>query len=122
MKSAAGPTGSEEARPAAHRTGRLGASDLLERVLSHPNLLAALKRVRQNKGSPGIDGMSVEELLDYLREHWLELREQLLAGHYQPRAVRRHLIPKSGGGVRELGIPSVFDRFISKRCYRSCNR
>ncbi len=114
MKSATGPSGSEEAWPAAHDTGCLGASDLLERVLSRPNLQAALKRVRQNKGSPGIDGMSVEELPGHLREHWLELREQLLAGRYQPRAVRRHLIPKSDGGVRELGIPTVLDRFIQQ--------
>jgi len=114
MKCAAGPTGSGEARAATRDTGCLGASDLLERVLSRPNLQAALKRVRQNKGSPGIDGMSVEELPDYLREHWIELREQLLAGHYQPRAVRRHPIRKSGGGVRELGIPTVLDRFIQQ--------
>lgn len=114
VKSVVGPSGSEEARPAAHDTGCLGASDLLERVLSRPNLQAALKRVRQNKGSPGIDGMSVEELPEYLREHWVELREQLLAGSYQPRAVRRHAIPKSGGGVRELGIPTVLDRFIQQ--------
>ena len=114
MKSATERTGSEEARPAMHDTGCLGASDLLERVLSRPNLQAALKRVRQNKGSPGIDGMSVEELPDYLREHWLELREQLLAGSYPPRAVRRCAIPKSGGGVRELGIPTVLDRFIQQ--------
>jgi group II intron reverse transcriptase/maturase len=114
MKSATGAIGSEEARPAGHDTGCLGASDLLERVLSRPNLQAALKRVRQNKGSPGIDGMSVEQLPDFLREHWVELREQLLAGSYQPRAVRRHLIPKSGGGVRELGIPTVLDRFIQQ--------
>jgi group II intron reverse transcriptase/maturase len=87
---------------------------LLERVFSRPNLQAALKRVRQNKGSPGIDGMSVEELPDYLREHWIELREQLLAGRYWPRAVRWHAIPKSGGGVRELGIPTVLDRFIQQ--------
>lgn len=114
MKSATGPSRSEEARAAAHDTGCLGASDLLERVLSRPNLQAALKRVRQNKGSPGIDGMSVEELPEYLREHWVELREQLLAGRYRPRAVRRHAIPKSGGGVRELGIPTVLDRFIQQ--------
>jgi RNA-directed DNA polymerase len=114
MKCAAGASGSEEAWPTRHDTGCLGASDLLERVLSRPNLQAALKRVRQNKGSPGIDGMSVEELPDYLREHWVKLREQLLAGNYQPRAVRRHLIPKSGGGVRELGIPTALDRFIQQ--------
>lgn len=114
MKCAADASGSEEARPATCDTGCLGASDLLERVLSRPNLQAALKRVRQNKGSPGIDGMSVEQLPDYLRGDWVKLREQLLAGRYQPRAVRRHLIPKSGGGVRELGIPTVLDRFIQQ--------
>jgi group II intron reverse transcriptase/maturase len=114
MKCAADAGGSEEARSARHDTGCLGASDLLERVLLRPNLQAALKRVRQNKGSPGIDGMSVEELPDYLRVRWVELRGQLLAGSYQPRAVRRHAIPKSGGGVRELGIPTVLDRFIQQ--------
>lgn len=114
MKSVAGPSGSEEARSAAHNTGCLGASDLLERVLSRPNLQAALKRVRQNKGSPGIDGMSVEELPQHLREHWIELRERLLTGSYRPHAVRRHVIPKSGGGVRELGIPTALDRFIQQ--------
>jgi group II intron reverse transcriptase/maturase len=86
----------------------------MERVLSRPNLQAALKRVRQNKGSPGIDGMTVEALPDYLREHWPALREQLLAGRYQPQAVQRRAIPKSGGGMRELGIPTVLDRFIQQ--------
>jgi RNA-directed DNA polymerase len=114
MKSARRTAGSEETRAATHDTERLGASDLLERVLSRPNLQAALKRVRQNKGSPGADGITVDELPDYLREHWLALREQLLAGRYQPQAVKRQLIPKSGGGMRELGIPSVLDRFIQQ--------
>ncbi len=80
MKSARLTAGSEEARSATHDTGYLGASDLMEQVLSRPNLQAALKRVRQNQGSPGIDGMTVDELPDYLREHWPALREQLLAG------------------------------------------
>lgn len=114
MKSVAGPTGSGEAPTATYDTGHLGASDLLERVLTRPNLQAALKRVRQNKGSPGTDGMTVEELPEYLREHWTHLREQLLGGSYQPKAVRRQTIPKSGGGVRELGIPTVLDRFIQQ--------
>ncbi len=86
----------------------------MERVLSRPNLQAALKRVKQNKGGPGIDGMTVEELPDYLRDEWPVLREQLLAGHYQPQAVQRRAIPKSGGGMRELGIPTVLDRFIQQ--------
>jgi RNA-directed DNA polymerase len=70
--------------------------------------------VRKNKGSPGIDGMTVEELSDHLRARWPELREQLLSGAYQPTPVKRQLIPKSGGGMRELGIPTVLDRFIQQ--------
>jgi RNA-directed DNA polymerase len=92
-----------------------GSHDLLmERVVARGNAEAALKRVRRNKGSPGIDGMTVEELEPYLRERWQTIREQLLAGSYQPSAVRRKQIPKSGGGVRELGIPTVLDRFVQQ--------
>ena len=86
----------------------------MEKVCERRNLLAALKRVRQNAGSPGIDGMTVEELSGYLRVHWPRLREELLAGRYQPQPVRRVAIPKSGGGERELGIPTVLDRFIQQ--------
>jgi group II intron reverse transcriptase/maturase len=86
----------------------------MARVVSRPNLQAALKRVRKNKGSPGIDGMTVEELPDYLRTHWPALRDQLLAGAYQPSLVKEQLIPKSGGGMRKLGIPTVLDRFIQQ--------
>ncbi len=82
--------------------------------MARENALEALKRVRRNKGSPGIDGMTVEELEPYLREHWQRIREQLLAGSYRPSAVRRKQIPKSGGGVRELGIPTVLDRFVQQ--------
>jgi retron-type reverse transcriptase len=105
---------SEEASTAASGTERSGASDVMERVVSRPNLQAALKRVRKNKGSPGIDGMTVDELPDFLRENWARLREQLLTGSYQPQPVRRQLIPKGGGGMRELGIPTVLDRFIQQ--------
>jgi group II intron reverse transcriptase/maturase len=91
----------------------------MERVLSRDNLRAALQRVRRNKGSPGIDGMTVEELPAYLRENWPKLRERLLAGDYQPQMVRRHAIPKSDGGVRELGIPTVLDRFIQQALLQS---
>ena len=91
---------------------RLGASDLMEKVCERQNLQAALKRVRQNAGSPGIDGMTVEELPDHLRVHWPRLREDLLAGRHQPQPVRRVAIPKPGGGERKLGIPTVLDRFI----------
>ena len=103
--------GSGEAGTVAHGDERSGSEHLLmEEVVGRANLVGALKRVRQNKGSPGIDGMSVEELPEYLRRHWGEIRQRLLAGTYQPKPVRRQEIPKSGGGVRELGIPTVLDR------------
>src|SRR4030067_2765822 len=81
---------SGEAPTAASDTERSGASDRMERVLSRPNLLAALKRVRKNKGSPGIDGMTVEELPDHLREHWSRLREDLPDGRHRPPPGARH--------------------------------
>jgi group II intron reverse transcriptase/maturase len=83
-------------------------------VVERSNARAALKRVRRNKGGPGIDGMTVEELPKYLAEHWEALRAQLLAGTYQPKPVKRQPIPKRGGGVRELGIPCALDRFIQQ--------
>jgi group II intron reverse transcriptase/maturase len=86
----------------------------MELVCERQNLQAALKRVRKNKGSPGIDGMTVDELPDYLRAHWSALREQMLSGAYRPSMVKEQLIPKSGGGVRKLGIPTVLDRFIQQ--------
>jgi group II intron reverse transcriptase/maturase len=86
----------------------------MERAVSRPNLQAALKRVRRNRGSPGVDGMMVDELPAYLRMHWPGLRAQLLAGTYRPQPVRRVRIAKRGGGVRELGIPTVVDRFIQQ--------
>jgi retron-type reverse transcriptase len=105
---------SAEAPTATHGNERSGASDLMERVCERANLQAALKRVRKNKGSAGIDGMTVDELAEHLKTHWPALRERLLAGTYQPSPVRRHAIPKSGGGLRELGIPTVVDRFIQQ--------
>jgi len=86
----------------------------MDEVVERSNARAALKRVRQNKGSPGSDGMTVEELPKHLAEHWEDLRAQLLAGTYQPRPVKRQPIPKRGGGVRELGIPCALDRFIQQ--------
>jgi group II intron reverse transcriptase/maturase len=105
---------SGEARPAAPGSERPQADDLMVRVVERTNLARALKRVRQNRGSPGIDGMTVDELPAYLRTHWPGIREALLAGTYQPAAVRRHQIPKVGGGMRALGIPTVLDRFIQQ--------
>jgi RNA-directed DNA polymerase len=87
---------------------------LMEEVCQRDNLVKALKRVKANKGSPGIDGMRVEELADYLKEHWPRIREQLLQGRYQPQPVKRVQIPKPGGGERPLGIPTVLDRFIQQ--------
>lgn len=86
----------------------------MEQAVARENAVQAFKRVRRNKGSPGIDGMRVEELEPYLREHWAELRERLLMGAYQPSAVKQQLIPKSGGGTRQLGIPTVLDRFVQQ--------
>jgi RNA-directed DNA polymerase len=103
-----------EAPTAMHEHERSGTRELMERVCERSNLLLALKRVRKNKGSPGIDGMTVDELSMHLKTHWLVLREQLFAGTYQPSMVKRQSIPKSGGGVRELGIPTVVDRFIQQ--------
>jgi RNA-directed DNA polymerase len=105
---------SAETTPATDGNEGLGASGLMEAVVEHRNLQSALKRVKQNKGSPGIDGMKVEELPDYLSRHGHELREQLLAGKYRPRPVKRQTIPKSDGGMRELGIPTVLDRLIQQ--------
>ncbi len=87
---------------------------LMEEVVRRENLMAALKRVRANKGSPGVDGMTVEELGDYLREQWPRIREELLSGDYQPQPVKEMMIPKPEGGTRQLGIPTVLDRFIQQ--------
>lgn len=105
---------SEEEPPAVCGDERSGASGLMGKVVSRRNLQAALKRVRKNKGSPGIDGMTVEELSGHLRENWPKLREQLIGGSYRPAMVKEQLIPKSGGGMRKLGIPTVLDRFIQQ--------
>ena len=82
--------------------------------MDRENLARALRRVRRNQGSPGVDGRTVEELPAYLKHHWSTLREQLLTGSYQPSAVKRVEIPKPDGGMRLLGIPTVLDRFIQQ--------
>jgi group II intron reverse transcriptase/maturase len=105
---------SDEAIPAVQGDERSGIGDLMGWVVERDNLFRALKRVQKNKGSPGIDGMRVEELPGYLRENWERIRAELLEGSYRPSAVRRHEIPKSGGGIRQLGIPTVLDRFIQQ--------
>jgi RNA-directed DNA polymerase len=88
---------------------------LMEEVCERENCKQALARVKANKGSPGVDGMTVHELPEFLKQHWPAIREQLLSGTYKPQPVRRVEIPKpDGGGVRKLGIPSVLDRFIQQ--------
>jgi group II intron reverse transcriptase/maturase len=87
---------------------------LLELVLERENLQRAFKQVKRNKGAPGIDGMTVEDLEDYLNRHWPTLRQSLIQGSYQPKPVRRVEIPKADGSTRALGIPTVVDRFIQQ--------
>lgn len=87
---------------------------LLERGLSRENMQRAWKRVKANKGAPGIDGMSIEEFPEFARLNWDTIRESLLAGTYQPSPVRRVEIPKDTGGTRPLGIPTVLDRVIQQ--------
>jgi RNA-directed DNA polymerase len=89
-------------------------TSLMEVVCERENLKKALRRVKTNQGSPGIDGMTVDQLPDYLKTHWLTHRDQLLRGTYTPSPVRRVEIPKPDGGVRKLGIPTVLDRFIQQ--------
>jgi Reverse transcriptase (RNA-dependent DNA polymerase) len=86
----------------------------MEEVCERENCKQALRRVKANKGSPGIDGMTVEQLPGHLKEHWPAIREQLLRGTYTPQPVKRVEIPKPDGGVRKLGIPTVLDRFIQQ--------
>src|ERR1700680_2296569 len=87
---------------------------LMEEVCDRENLQSAWKRVRRNKGSPGVDGMTIDDAKDYLREHWPSIRSQLLDGTYQPQPVKRVEIPKPGGGIRKLGVPCVVDRLIQQ--------
>ena len=87
---------------------------VMEEVCERENLKEALRRVKANKGSAGVDGMTVGGITDYLKQHWPAIREQLLNGTYAPQPVRRVEIPKPEGGVRKLGIPSVLDRLIQQ--------
>src|SRR5215475_12744861 len=87
---------------------------LMEEVCGRENCKQALKRVKANKGSAGVDGMTVQQLPEYLKQHWPTIREQLLSGTYRPQPVRRVEIPKPDGGVRKLGIPTTLDRFLQQ--------
>src|ERR1700751_6185176 len=90
------------------------AEQLMEEVCDRDNLVRAWNRVRSNQGSPGVDGMTIDDAKDHLREHWPSIRSQLLEGTYQPKPVKRVEIPKPDGGVRKLGGPSVVDRLIQQ--------
>jgi RNA-directed DNA polymerase len=87
---------------------------LMEEVCERENCKQALARVKANKGSAGMDGMTVQQLPEHLKQHWPVIREQLLSGSYKPQAVKRVEIPKPDGGIRKLGIPTVLDRFIQQ--------
>ena len=89
-------------------------SELLEKILSRDNMFAALNRVKANKGAGGIDGISVEEINQYLRENWVDIKDRIRRRTYRPQPVRRVEIPKPNGGVRNLGIPTVVDRVIEQ--------
>jgi RNA-directed DNA polymerase len=104
-----------QASAAAEEHAQPETTKLLEEVLRRENLIAALRRVQSNKGAPGVDGMSVEELTPYLKTNWPRIREELLSGEYTPAPVLRVEIPKPDGkGMRPLGIPTVLDRFIEQ--------
>ena len=87
---------------------------LMEEICERENCKQALKRVKANKGSAGVDGMTDQQLPEHLKQHWPAIREQLLSGTYVPQPVKRVEIPKPDGGVRKLGIPTVLDRFIQQ--------
>lgn len=118
-----GATGEARSAPAQETEACAARSDIesraaggpsMEAIVERGNLKKALAQVRRNKGAAGIDGMTVDDLAPYLKEHWLTIRAQLLEGSYKPQPVRRVEIPKASGGKRPLGIPTVLDRFIQQ--------
>jgi RNA-directed DNA polymerase len=111
---AAPETVSDEAVPARHAQTDWGVDDLLGQALTRENMAAAWKRVKANKGSAGVDARSVHDTGEYLKHAWPDIRSRVLDGSYRPDPVRRVGIPKPGGGVRELGIPTVVDRLIQQ--------
>ena len=104
----------DETPPAWKQQVGLGRENLLEQVLSSENVAKAWKRVKANKGSAGVDGLSIEQTFDYLKDHWPKIRSEIRSGTYRPQAVRRVEISKPTGGKRILGIPTVVDRLIQQ--------
>ena len=94
------------------------AQGLLEAALERGNMMRAYQRVVENKGAPGVDGLTVLELKPWLVAHWPKIKQALLAGEYMPRAVRKVEIPKPQGGVRILGIPCALDRLIQQALHQ----
>jgi len=92
--------------------------ELMEEVVGHENLLAAYKRVRANKGVPGVDGMRVEDVWGHIALNWSRIRDDLLEDHFEPQPVLGVEIPKPGGGVRQLGIPTALDRVIQQALHQ----
>ena len=109
-----GGEGTESSRAMNGTENPASTNRLMEEVCERENLKEALRRVKTNQGSAGVDGMTVGGISDYLKQHWPAIREQLLSGTYEPKPVRRVEIPKPDGGVRKLGIPTVLDRFIQQ--------
>ena len=110
----AGREGTESSGATSGTENPASTNRLMEAVCERENLKAALRQVKANKGSPGVDGMTVVGIKDHLKQHWPAIREQLLNGTYKPKPVRRVEIRKPDGGVRKLGIPTVLDRFIQQ--------
>src|SRR4030081_3836082 len=110
----AGAEGTEARAAKTEVESRAAVGPSMEAIVERDNLRKALAQVKRNKGAPGIDGMSVDDLAPYLKEHWPAIRAQLLDGTYQPQPVRRVEIPKASGGTRLLGIPTVLDRLIQQ--------
>ena len=110
----AGAEGTEARAAKTEVESRAAVGPSMEAIVERDNLRKALAQVKRNKGAPGIDGMSVDDLAPYLKERWPAIRAQLLDGTYQPQPVRRVEIPKASGGTRPLGIPTVLDRLIQQ--------
>jgi RNA-directed DNA polymerase len=110
----AGGPGAEPVVAVAEPESPAATMHLMEKVCERENLVRAWQRVRGNKGAPGVDGMTIDDAKSYLREHWPDIRSQLLAGAYRPQPVKRVEIPKPDGGVRKLGVPCVVDRLIQQ--------
>src|SRR5277367_6405506 len=109
-----GGEGSESLRTTSAPESPARTNPTMEEIVERENLKEALRRVKANKGGPGVDGITFGQIDDHLKQHWPAIREQLLNGTYRPQPVKRVEIPKPDGGVRKLGIPTVLDRFIQQ--------